>query len=149
MDKDTKIALGILGGATLVGGIVVAVMSGKKTPGPPPVGPASFTVGIANLPAGADHWSLAFQNPATGIWYQRSNLPFPPPPGSGLLKPTDVAPMSVPVSTGVLSILAAEGTGSNTDSGVVVPVIIASHQIHISVIDGGSYTFDFNTQKLS
>ena len=149
MDRNEKIAIGVVGGTLFLGGIVYAVTrpsEGKPTPG---TGPASFTVRVVNLPAGADHWGLAFQNPTTGIWYQRANLPFPPPPGAGLLLPTDVAPMSVPVSAGILSIGAAAGSGGTGNNGVVVPIVVASYEINISVVNGGSYTFDFNTQVLS
>ena len=97
MDKNEKIALGV--GVALLAGVVIVVVveSGKKPSG----GPASFTVRVINLPAEADRWSLAFQDPSTGTWYQRANLPFPPPPGSSLLLPEDVAPMRVPVSSGI------------------------------------------------
>jgi hypothetical protein len=107
----------------------------------------SFTIGVANLPAGADRWNCAFQDPSTGNVYQRSNLVFPSPPSSAFLTPSQLAPMSVPVSSGILSIGASAGTGGTTDTGIVITVI-ASYQINISVSNGGAYTFDFLTGKM-
>ena len=145
MNRKQKLAIG-LGGLV---GIGILLSRKPSSQPPPPTGVTKFTIGIVNMPSSADRWSCAFQDTTTGIWYQRSNLPFPPPPSAGLLSPTDIAPFSVPVSAGILSISAAAGTGSSADSGITVPTVIAMYQINISVIDGGTYTFNFSTQIFS
>ena len=112
-----------------------------------PVGPANFTIKVANLPEGATNWNCAFKDPNTGIWYQATNRPITP--GFTLPGPDDVNDFSTPVSGGILSISAYEGSGGSSDAGVILPVQLASYQITVSVKDGVDYTFDFNTQKLS
>jgi hypothetical protein len=52
--------------------------------------------------------------------------------------------MSVPVSTGILSI-GAEAGGS---TGTITIDVVVEYQINISVRDGGAYTFDFLTGKM-
>lgn len=141
MDKKTKVGLGILaGGAAIVGGII-AIMSGKKpTPPTPPPGPASFEISVINLPEEATSWGCAFKDPATDVFYQPTNHPAT---GAFTFGPSDVAELSVPVSSGVLSISDFAGVS------LMEIAQLQNYQIQMNVAEGGKYIFDFAKGGLS
>ncbi len=125
----------------------MTITASFSTPTPPPTGGAAvFTIAVANLPAEATSWGCAFQDPATGIYSEPTNHPTT---GLFTFGASEIAQISVPVSAGVLSISAFAEGGSSTEAGIMLPAQIVNYQINISVSDGGAYTFDFNTQKLS
>ena len=135
--KSNNNMIPVLGGLALLG---FAIASSKK--GPPVSGPYAFTLAAANLPSGAFQWSVAFQDPSSGDWYSPSNAPTGM--GSHCLSSGVLAQMSVPVTAGVISILAA-GTLSATAID-----IIASDQVNLSgIVSGDAYTYDFNTGKIT
>jgi len=116
-------------------------------------GPASFSLKAVNLPAGAIGWDCSFQDSVTGEWYAPTNgwVPGDPIPAGDIIcfSPLDSAQFSVPVSTGILSIFAPGGSGAQGGSEITLPPVLASYKITISVVNGGTYTFDFDTQKFS
>lgn len=140
--SNNNMIIPVLGGLALLG---FAIASSKKGPpiSPPPVsGPYAFTLAATNLPSGAFQWSVAFQDPSSGDWYSPSNAPTGM--GSHCLSSGVLAQMSVPVTAGVISILAA-GTLSATSID-----IIASDQVNLSgIVSGDAYTYDFNTGKIT
>ncbi len=115
---------------------VIGIAMSKAAPAPPPEGPVNFTIKIINLPAGANQWGCAFQDPATGEYHQPTNRP---PMGSHLFGPSESAELSSPVSSGILSISAFAMV-----SAMEVTQII-NYQISLSVTNGGTYTFNFST----
>ena len=114
-------------------------------------GSASFTVSVVNLPAEAVGFDCSFQDPTTGIWYAPTNgwVPGDPIPAGDIISfaPTAQAQFSVPVSSGILSIFAPGGSGNQTGGQISLPPVLASYKINVSVVDGGAYTFDFDTQS--
>jgi hypothetical protein len=114
-------------------------------------GAASFSVSVVNLPAEAVGFDCSFQDPTTGIWYAPTNgwVPGDPIPAGDIISfaPTAQAQFSVPVSSGILSIFAPGGSGNQTGGQISLPPVLASYKINVSVVDGGAYTFDFDTQS--
>jgi hypothetical protein len=111
-------------------------------------GPASFSLKANNLPAGAIGWDCSFQDTVTGDWFAPTNgwVPGDPIPDNDIIcfAPSESAQFSIPVSTGILSIFAPGGSGAQDGSAITLPPILASYKITVSVVDGGSYIFDFN-----
>ncbi len=135
--KGTIIGLGLLAALG-----IYAVTRVKPTVPPivpPQTGPANFTVRIMNLPSGANKWGCAFQDPATGEYYQPTNRPLI---GSHLFDSSESAELSTPISSGVLSISAILMGATNFDVTQIV-----NYQIDISVTNNSTYTFDFSTGK--
>ena len=135
---------------TVIAGIFGLIFVGiemnktKKTQGP-----ASFSLKAVNLPAGAIGWDCSFQDTVTGDWFAPTNgwVIGDPITDSDIIcfNPSASALFSVPVSSGILSIFAPGGSGAQSGSAISLPPVLASYKITISVVDGGAYTFDFNT----
>jgi hypothetical protein len=115
-------------------------------------GAASFSLKAVNLPAGAVGWDCSFKDPITGTWYAPTNgwvVGDPIPVGDMIyFEPTASALFSIPVTTGLLSIRAPGGSGNQDNSSITLPPVLASYNVTISVVDGGSYVFDFNTGNM-
>lgn len=134
MPNKGAIVLGSLAAA----GVLAFVLSQKVGAAPPP-GPVNFTIRIINLPSEANMWGCAFQDPATGEYYQPTNRPIM---GSHLFDSSESAELSPPVSSGVLSISAFLQVSPMEVTQIV------NYQIDMLVTDKGSYVFDFSTGKI-
>ena len=135
---DKKTGAVIVGAAAVATAVILLTRKAPEPP-PPPGGPVNFTIKIINLPTEANQWGCAFQDPATGEYYQPTNRP---PMGSHLFDPSESAELSSPVSVGILSISAFAQV-----SAMMVTQIV-NYQISLSVTKGGTYTFDFSIGKI-
>jgi len=92
------------------------------------------------------------KDPITVTWYSPTNgwvVGDPIPVGDIIyFEPTASALFSIPVTTGLLSIRAPGGSGNQDNSSITLPPVLASYNVTISVVDGGSYVFDFNTGNM-
>ena len=127
--------------AVLGGGALLAFSKKKTTPGPGQVTgpPFVFTISVINLPAGGTSWGCAFLDPTTGLYTQPTNHPAT---GSFTFAPGDTADLSVPVSSGTLSISAFAGTGLANINQLV------NYQAPMSITKN-SFVWDFSSQSLS
>jgi len=125
----------------LGGGALVAFSKKKTGPGPGQVTgpPFVFTIQVVNLPAGGTSWGCAFLNPATGLYSHPTNHPTT---GSFTFAAGDPADLSVPVSSGTLSISAFAGTGLSNINQLV------NYQVPMSITKN-SFVWDFSSQSLS
>ena len=129
--NKTAIGIGLIAGAIA---LVIATRANAI-----PSGPANFTIGIINLPPEANMWGCAFQDPSTGEYYQPTNRPIM---GSHLFDTSESAELSLPISSGMLSISAF----SQVSAMEVVQIV--NYQVSMSVTNNGSYVFDFSTGEI-
>lgn len=111
-------------------------VDGKCAKLPPP---PNFAIKIVNLPSEANMWGCAFQDPATGEYYQPTNRPVI---GSHLFDSSERAELDPPVLSGILSISAFYMVSAMDISQV------ANYQVPITIVKGETYSFDFSTGKI-